>query len=58
MRPTTPIIRLLRLSVLGLLIAPSNRATGKPYHFIKEIPIGGEGGWDYLAVDDVAVASM
>jgi DNA-binding beta-propeller fold protein YncE len=22
------------------------------YHFIKEIPIGGEGGWDYLAVDE------
>jgi DNA-binding beta-propeller fold protein YncE len=22
-----------------------------PYHFIKEIPVGGEGGWDYLAVD-------
>jgi YVTN family beta-propeller protein len=21
------------------------------YHFIKEIPIGGEGGWDYLTVD-------
>ncbi len=21
------------------------------YHFIKEIPIGGEGGWDYLSVD-------
>lgn len=24
------------------------------YHFIKEIPIGGEGGWDYLAVDSAA----
>ena len=21
------------------------------YHFLKEIPIGGEGGWDYLTVD-------
>jgi DNA-binding beta-propeller fold protein YncE len=21
------------------------------YHFIKEIPVGGEGGWDYLSVD-------
>ena len=21
------------------------------YHFIQEIPIGGEGGWDYLSVD-------
>src|SRR5207237_5354276 len=27
------------------------RADG-PYHFIKEIPVGGEGGWDYLSVDE------
>lgn len=26
------------------------RAEG-PYHLLKEIPIGGEGGWDYLSVD-------
>ncbi len=25
-----------------------------PYHFIREIPIGGEGGWDYLSVDSAA----
>jgi len=31
----------------------SARADG-PYHFIKEIPIGGDGGWDYLAVDSAA----
>jgi DNA-binding beta-propeller fold protein YncE len=23
----------------------------EPYHFIKEIPVGGDGGWDYLSVD-------
>lgn len=23
-----------------------------PYHFLKEIPVGGEGGWDYLSVDE------
>jgi len=27
---------------------------GGSYHFIKEIPVGGEGGWDYLNVDSVA----
>ncbi len=27
------------------------RADGS-YHFLKEIPIGGEGGWDYLSVDE------
>src|SRR5437870_12715430 len=25
-----------------------------PYRFIKEIPVGGEGGWDYLSVDAAA----
>ena len=25
-----------------------------PYHLIKEIPIGGEGGWDYMTVDPAA----
>jgi DNA-binding beta-propeller fold protein YncE len=31
--------------------AAPERSAGGPYHFIKEIPIGGEGGWDYLSVD-------
>lgn len=26
----------------------------EPYHFIKEIPIGTDGGWDYLSVDSAA----
>lgn len=26
----------------------------EPYHFIKEIPVGGEGGWDYCSVDSAA----
>jgi DNA-binding beta-propeller fold protein YncE len=40
------------LSVLGAALAPICRADG-PYHFLKEIPVGGEGGWDYLSVDPV-----
>ena len=36
-----------------LLISPKSGAEG-PYHFIKEIPVGGEGGWDLLAVDEAA----
>src|SRR2546426_8711200 len=28
-----------------------SRADGS-YHFLKEIPVGGEGGWDYLSVDE------
>ena len=29
-------------------------AADMPYHLIKEIPIGGEGGWDYISVDSKA----
>jgi len=38
--------------LFGLTVAVC-RADG-PYHFIKEIPVGGEGGWDYLSVDSAA----
>jgi hypothetical protein len=38
------------LSVLYSLTIAVCRADG-PYHLIKEIPVGGEGGWDYLTVD-------
>ena len=46
-----------RLAVLGgalLCAAPIVRAADGPYHQLKEIAIGGEGGWDYLSVDPVA----
>ena len=38
------------LPVLFSLAVAVCRADG-PYHFIKEIPISGEGGWDALTVD-------
>jgi DNA-binding beta-propeller fold protein YncE len=37
----------------GLVTVAVCRAD-EPYHFIKEIPVGGEGGWDYLTVDSAA----
>ncbi len=48
--------RVLGLAALGLLSAlavPHCRAADS-YKFLKEIPVGGEGGWDYLAVDQYA----
>jgi DNA-binding beta-propeller fold protein YncE len=39
--------------LFGLTAAAICRAQG-PYHFIKEIPIGGNGGWDYMSVDPTA----
>src|SRR5450631_2064560 len=35
-----------------LFIGSSPLCRAEPsYHLLKEIPIGGEGGWDYLSVD-------
>ncbi len=45
---------LFLLGVSGLLTFASAgicHAEG-PYQFIKEIPVGGAGGWDYLSVDE------
>jgi DNA-binding beta-propeller fold protein YncE len=41
------------LPVLFSLAVAVCRADG-PYHFIKEIPVGGDGGWDYCSVDSAA----
>jgi DNA-binding beta-propeller fold protein YncE len=44
----------LAVAVALLISAASASGADGPYHFIKEIPVGGEGGWDYLAVDGAA----
>ena len=45
--------KLLLPILFSLAIATAARAA-EPYHFIKEIPVGGEGGWDYCTVDSAA----
>lgn len=42
------------IAALSLLsLAPGSvRSADGPYHFLKEIPVGGKGGWDYLSVDE------
>jgi DNA-binding beta-propeller fold protein YncE len=46
------------LAALGtatfIWLCPTTSAAGNSYHFLKEIPIGGEGGWDYLSIDSAA----
>src|SRR5881628_544421 len=37
-----------------LLVTVSAIAAGTGYHILKEIKIGGEGGWDYLTMDSAA----
>ena len=46
-----------RFWILGIFIvfaAAASFAADALYHFIKQIPIGGEGGWDYLSIDSAA----
>ena len=45
-------MKIILWSVLCLCAAAA-RAEG-PYRFLKEIPVGGDGGWDYLSVDSTA----
>ncbi|MGA2178335.1 MAG: YncE family protein [Verrucomicrobiota bacterium] len=42
------------LPVMFSLVAVAVCRADGPCHFIKEIPIGGDGGWDYLSVDSAA----
>ena len=37
-----------------LLVTVSAIAAGTGYHILKEIKVGGEGGWDYLTMDSAA----
>ncbi|HEX3704018.1 MAG TPA: YncE family protein [Vicinamibacterales bacterium] len=39
------------LALAGLVAVPGLRAQDGPYKFAREIPIGGDGGWDYASVD-------
>ena len=52
-RHARQLIRLVALGILGIVFVPGCRADG-PYHFLKEIAVGGEGGWDYLSIDEAA----
>ena len=44
------------ITVAAILAGSAAAATAQegPYHFAREIQIGGEGGWDYLSVDPAA----
>jgi DNA-binding beta-propeller fold protein YncE len=42
------------LMLCGLVIGANAYAAEPGYHVIKKLPLGGEGGWDYLSVDSAA----
>jgi DNA-binding beta-propeller fold protein YncE len=47
------LLGVVSLGTLLIAAIPTRGAEGA-YHFLKEIPVGGEGGWDYLSVDAAA----
>ena len=57
-KPNTSIVmKPSRCSITGILLlalAASAGAAEGPYKLLKEIPVGGAGGWDYLSVDSAA----
>jgi YVTN family beta-propeller protein len=46
-------IIMIAVSIFGIAAVSCCRADG-PYHFVKEIAVGGEGGWDDLSIDAAA----
>jgi hypothetical protein len=52
-RYTGQFVGLVTIGVLCIAWVNDCWAEG-PYHFLKEIAVGGEGGWDYLSVDEAA----
>src|SRR5436190_11904056 len=48
-------IKIMKKNLLPVLFCVASltvcRADG-PYRLLKEIPVGGDGGWDYLSVDE------
>jgi WD40 repeat protein len=53
MKTHAQLFGLIALGMLGLTALPAG-AADVSYKLLKEIPIGGEGGWDYLSVDQDA----
>src|SRR5215467_15139021 len=49
----SPVMALTSLTLAGLFGLSSLKVAAQTqnYRFLKEIPVGGEGGWDYLSVD-------
>jgi DNA-binding beta-propeller fold protein YncE len=46
MRNTMTVVTILVLALVGSLSGQEG-----PYHFAREIAVGGDGGWDYLSID-------
>lgn len=49
-RVRLPFLGMMALGLLSIA-APCVFGAEAPYRLVKEIPVGGEGGWDYLSID-------
>lgn len=47
----TKFLTLVAIATVSVAAFPGVCKADDLYHFITQIPIGGEGGWDYLAID-------
>jgi hypothetical protein len=48
------VTHLAKLSFILLAFGGAAQCLAGQYQFVKEIPVGGEGGWDYLSIDPAA----
>ncbi len=48
------IMKTILLLISGLALGMTAYAAGPGYHVIKKLPLGGEGGWDYVTVDSAS----
>jgi len=54
LNPITMTTRLCFFAFIVISLVSSERLVAQEYHLIKKTVIGGEGGWDYLTVDEKA----
>jgi len=51
-QPLTALVAVGILNLAGISLRGADSPAGAGYHLIKEIAVGGDGGWDYLSVDE------
>jgi DNA-binding beta-propeller fold protein YncE len=47
----TKLLNLVAIATMSIASLPGVSKADDLYHFITQIPVGGDGGWDYLSID-------
>ena len=53
-RKYLPLVVVCLVAVPSFAMLAADASASPGYHFLKEIPVGGDGGWDYLTADEKA----